>query len=243
MNVTPERWQQIARIYELAVDQDATTRDAFLAEACAGDEALAARSGVVAPRRMRRASSSIGRCGRPRHLLFDDGPDLGPGATPGPVPHRRPSRRRRHGRSLPRHRHPSQSPGGDQGSPEQASRSISRCAPGSPAKRGRLPRSPTRTSARCTTSGVTTRSTSSSWSTSTATRWPRDWRTGRLPLDEALTHAIEIASALDHAHRHGIVHRDLKPANIMLTASGAKLLDFGLAKFRPAADVGLRRAG
>ncbi len=55
---------------------------------------------------------------------------------------------------------------------------------------------------------------------------------GRLPLVETLTHAIEIASALEHAHGHGIVHRDLKPANIMLTASGAKLLDFGLAKFR-----------
>ena len=53
-----------------------------------------------------------------------------------------------------------------------------------------------------------------------------------LSLDEALTYAIEIAGALDHAHRHGIIHRDLKPANIMLTASGAKLLDFGLAKFR-----------
>ena len=51
---------------------------------------------------------------------------------------------------------------------------------------------------------------------------------GPLALDQALTFAIEIASALDHAHRHGIVHRDLKPANIMLTASGAKLLDFGV---------------
>ena len=52
---------------------------------------------------------------------------------------------------------------------------------------------------------------------------------GAMPLDEVLRYAIEIAAALDHAHRHGIVHRDLKPANIMLTKAGAKLLDFGLA--------------
>jgi eukaryotic-like serine/threonine-protein kinase len=53
---------------------------------------------------------------------------------------------------------------------------------------------------------------------------------GALPLDQALKTAIEIASAMDRAHRAGIVHRDLKPGNIMLTTSGAKLLDFGLAK-------------
>jgi serine/threonine protein kinase/WD40 repeat protein len=58
---------------------------------------------------------------------------------------------------------------------------------------------------------------------------------GPLPLEQVLKVGREIAEALDKAHRHGVVHRDLKPGNIMLTAAGAKLLDFGLAK--PAAPM------
>src|SRR5579862_6511140 len=58
---------------------------------------------------------------------------------------------------------------------------------------------------------------------------------GPLPLDQVLRYAIEIAGALDHAHRHGVVHRDLKPGNVMLTKLGAKVLDFGLAKMRSGA--------
>jgi eukaryotic-like serine/threonine-protein kinase len=58
---------------------------------------------------------------------------------------------------------------------------------------------------------------------------------GALPLEQALKYGMQIADALDMAHRGGVVHRDLKPDNIMLTPTGAKLLDFGLAK--PAAPM------
>src|SRR5207248_5521338 len=53
---------------------------------------------------------------------------------------------------------------------------------------------------------------------------------GPLPSEQVLRYGIEIADALDRAHRQGIVHRDLKPGNVMLTKSGVKLVDFGLAR-------------
>ena len=55
---------------------------------------------------------------------------------------------------------------------------------------------------------------------------------GPLPVDQAMAVAIEIADALTAAHAAGVIHRDIKPANIMLTRSGAKLLDFGLARLQ-----------
>src|SRR5271166_2314282 len=61
---------------------------------------------------------------------------------------------------------------------------------------------------------------------------------GPLPLEQALLYAIQIAGALDKAHRKGVTHRDLKPGNIMLTKTGTKLLDFGLAKADPALASG-----
>jgi len=53
---------------------------------------------------------------------------------------------------------------------------------------------------------------------------------GPLPADQVLKYGIEICEGLERAHRGGVTHRDLKPGNVMLTKTGAKLMDFGLAK-------------
>ena len=78
--------------------------------------------------------------------------------------------------------------------------------------------------------GTRTELGSWSWNTWTARHWLSIWRAGKLPVDQALRYAIEIAEALAAAHKGGVVHRDLKPSNVILTRSGAKLLDFGLAR-------------
>ena len=65
---------------------------------------------------------------------------------------------------------------------------------------------------------------------------------GPIPIDQTLRIGVEILAALDAAHRSGIVHRDLKPGNVMLTKSGVKLLDFGLAKLAAAPVSGVSQA-
>lgn len=59
-------------------------------------------------------------------------------------------------------------------------------------------------------------------------------RQGPLPMEEVVRYGTEIADALTAAHARGVIHRDLKPSNIMITGSGVKVLDFGLAKLAPA---------
>src|SRR5689334_23607596 len=65
---------------------------------------------------------------------------------------------------------------------------------------------------------------------------------GPIPIDQTLRIGAEILAALDAAHKNGIVHRDLKPGNVMLTKSGVKLLDFGLAKLAAAPVSGISQA-
>ena len=61
---------------------------------------------------------------------------------------------------------------------------------------------------------------------------------GPMPIEQVLKFGVEIAGALDVAHKQGIVHRDLKPGNVVLTKSGAKILDFGLAKMAAGTPAG-----
>ena len=236
MHVTPERWQHIARIYELVVDQDPATRDAFLSEACAGDEAL--RVEVESLLRQEAADVVVDRpVWATAAPLFDDGPDLRPGATLGPYRIEGPLGAGGMGEVF-------------HGIDTRLDRRVAiKVLPSGVAldeqMRARFAREARAVAALthahiCTLYDVGRHDEVDFLvmeyleGDTLAARLAG----GRLPLELTLTYAIEIASALDHAHRHGIIHRDLKPANIMLTASGAKLLDFGLAKFRLAAGEG-----
>ena len=240
MAVTPERWQRIARIYELTVDVDPAAREAFLSEACAGDPSLRAEVESL----LREDESPV-LLDRPVWAtaapLFDAVADLPSGATLGPY----------------RIKDPVGAGGMGQvfcATDTRLNRLVAiKVLPGDLARdegmRSRFSHEARAVAALthphiCTLYDVGRHEEIDFLvmeyleGDTLASRLAK----GQLPPEQALTHAIEIASALDHAHRHGIVHRDLKPANIMLTAGGAKLLDFGLAKFRPVTDGDVAQA-
>jgi eukaryotic-like serine/threonine-protein kinase len=240
VTLSPERWQHVARIYELALDQDAATRGAFLSDACGGDEAMCREvesllrqdsEGLVLDR-------SVWSTAAP---LFDVGADLLPGTALGPYRIEGPLGAGGMGEVF-------------RATDTRLNRAVAiKVLPPGVAldqqMRARFAREAMAVAALthphiCTLYDVGRHGEIDFLvmeyleGDTLASRLA----TGRVSLDEALAYAIEVASALEHAHRHGIVHRDLKPANIMLTASGAKLLDFGLAKFRVAAHPGTREA-
>ena len=232
MTVTPDRWQRIVRIYELAVDQDAAAREVLLSKECAGDVSL--RSEVESLLRQDGQSVLLDRpVWATAAELFDTEPDLQSGTILG----------------LYRIEHPIGAGGMGQvfcATDTRLNRLVAiKVLPGELAgneeMRSRFGDEAKAVAALahphiCTLYDVG-RHEEIDFLVMEHLRGETlasKLAGGPLPPEQALAHAIEIASALDHAHRQGIVHRDLKPANIMLTASGAKLLDFGLAKLRTA---------
>ena len=226
--MTPERWQHIARIYENVVECDEATRESLLAQACAEDAAL--RREVESLLEQDAATVVLDRSlWATAAPLFDDDPQPGPGTVLGPyridgfigaggmgeVFHATDTRLNR----------------------RVALKLLPTGAALDEQMRARLRREATAVAALAHPHICTLYDVGSHDHVDFLVMEYLDGDTlaarlegGRMPFDEAITHAVAIASALDHAHRQGIVHRDLKPANIMLTSSGAKLLDFGLAK-------------
>lgn len=233
MNLSRERWQRIATIYESAVDQPTAARDAFLSEACQGDDEL--RREVESLLRQDKESAVLDRpVWTTAAPLFDDRVDLAPGRLLGP------------------YRVENLVGSGGMGQVFRAtdtrlSRQVAvKVLAGGVAldqqMRARFAREAQAVAALthphiCTLYDVGRHDETDFLvmeyleGETLASRLKQQY----LPVDEAIARATEIASALDHAHRQGIIHRDLKPGNIMLTSGGAKLLDFGLAKFRLAA--------
>jgi len=244
--LTPERWQHVARILDLALDHDESARDAFVSEACAGDESL--RCEVQSLLRQKAATVVLDRSvWATAAPLLDDGYDVGTCGVLGP------------------YRIECVVGAGGMGQVFRATdtrlnRQVAIKVPPlglalDEQMRARFAREARAAAALTHPNICTLHDVGREGDVDFLVMEYLEGRTlaarlanGPLPLDEAFTYSLEIASALEHAHSHGLVHRDLKPANIMLTTGGSKLLDFGLAKFRQAAlspqeaEVGRDRA-
>ena len=234
MPLTPDRWREVARLYELAVEQHVTTRDAVLVEACAGDEAL-----------LREVQSLLSQ--DPNGLIVDRPvwATAAPILDPGPIW----SRGRRWSCTVsssslaPAEWARSTAPSIRASTASSRSRSCRSGLAPDQQMRARFAREAQAVAALthphiCTLYDVGRHGDIEFLVMEHLEGETLAARLARcaMPVEEALACATEVAGALEHAHRHGIVHRDLKPANIMLTSRGAKLLDFGLAKFRDAVN-------
>jgi serine/threonine protein kinase len=216
--MTSDRWRQVEDIYHAASERPDAERDAFLNEACKGDEGLRREIDEL----LQQSQEADGLLDRtPAELL--DAPELAPGDTLGPYRIRELIGSGGMGRVY-------------KASDSRLGRSVaikvSRTGFSSRFRREARAVAALNHPHICTLYDLGTNYLVMEFVEGVPLHGP-------MPLPEALKVAIAIADALDAAHSKGIVHRDLKPANILLTTSGPKLLDFGLAKFDKTASTAL----
>jgi Tol biopolymer transport system component len=228
--MTPERWRRITEVFHAALAREPEVREALLDEVCSGDPEL--RAEVEAMLAAHRVAGSFGA--RPLALPGDEAPRLSRGAALGP------------------YRIEAQIGAGGMGEVYRArdtrlDRDVAlKVLPSHVASEAhwkqRLEREARALAALSHPNicpvfdvgeqdGVEYLVMEYLEGETLASRLSK----GPVRLPQALRWAIEIAGALDAAHRRSLVHRDLKPGNVMLTKGGARLLDFGLARLRPSA--------
>ncbi|MCX6551427.1 MAG: protein kinase, partial [Acidobacteria bacterium] len=245
--MTPERWEQIERVFHAALARDVQDRAAFLAEACAGDAALRQEvasllgqeqpaAGFLDAPAFDAAARTLAAADEPPARTLSPGARLGPYeilalAGAGGMGEVYKARDTRLGRTV-------------------AIKVLPTGVATDPDRLRRFEREARAVSALnhphiCTLYDI---------GSAPLTGRPLHYLVmeflegqtlaerltkGPLPVTQALALGAEIADALGSAHRQGIIHRDLKPGNVMLTKTGAKLLDFGLAKLkRPVVSPG-----